>query len=483
MFQRILVANRGEIALRVIRACRDLGRRGRRSSSTARPTAAPRTWSWPTRPSASAPPPAGESYLKTERDHRRRRGGRGRGHPPRATASCPRTPTFAEMCRDCNIEFIGPPHEAMNRLGNKNEAKQAGPAAAKVPLVPGSEGLITAEAEALRLAGQIGYPVLIKAAAGGGGRGMRVARSDDTLLIGLERRPARRPRPPSRTAASTSKSTSTGRGTSRSRSSATAHGNVVHLYERDCSLQRRHQKLVEESPAPNLPEKVRDEHLRSPPCDWPRRPATTRPGRASSCVDKDYNFYFIEVNARIQVEHPVTELVTGIDLDPRADPHRGRREAALHAGATSSTAGRPSSAGSTPRTRRTTSGRRPGVITRWQPPGGPGVRLDTHVVRRLPRAAELRLAGGEAAGPPADAGGGARRDAAGAARVHRRGDPDDDPDPPDDLQHARRSSKAGWTRRSSSGRSSAARPSRGSKEWNADDADSADQDGSDGRQA
>ena len=152
-----------------------------------------------------------------------------------------------------------------------------------VPVVPGSEGLDRRRGRgAASSPTQIGYPVLIKAAAGGGGRGMRVARNDVSLQRRPQGGPARRPRRRSRTAASTSRSTSSSRGTSRCRSSADQHGNVVHLWERDCSLQRRHQKLVEESPAPNLPDEVRDEHLRRGRAAGQGGRATTTPAPASS---------------------------------------------------------------------------------------------------------------------------------------------------------------------------------------------------------
>src|SRR5262245_35632848 len=182
MFQRVLVANRGEIALRVIRACRDLGVEVVCVYSTA-----DRGAPWLALADEAVcigPGPAVESYLKV----------------PRIIAAAEKTNVdalhpgygflaenaeFAEMCRECNIEFIGPPHEAMRKLGNKNEAKKLA-RLAKVPLVPGSDGLIATEDEALRVARNIGYPVLIKAAAGGGGRGMRIARNDHSLVAGFQ---------------------------------------------------------------------------------------------------------------------------------------------------------------------------------------------------------------------------------------------------------------------------------------------------------
>jgi acetyl-CoA carboxylase biotin carboxylase subunit len=283
---------------------------------------------------------------------------------------------FAKVCRDCKIEFIGPPSEAMDAVGNKDKAKQLAKKA-KVPTVPGSDGLITDEQEAMKFAKAVGYPVLIKAAAGGGGKGMRVARNDAALSSGMTaaRQEAE--------AAFKDGSIFLEKYLDQPRHIevqllADKHGNVVHLYERDCSLQRRHQKLVEESPAPNLPEKVRDRM-----CDAAVRLAKAAnyfsAGTCEFLVDKENNFYFIEVNARIQVEHPVTELVTGIDLikeqirvaageklrfSQRDIVQRGSAiECRINAEDPAKDF-RPSA----------------GTITKWHPPGGPGVRLDSHVV-------------------------------------------------------------------------------------------------------
>jgi acetyl-CoA carboxylase biotin carboxylase subunit len=284
--------------------------------------------------------------------------------------------SFAEKCRACQIEFIGPPHAAMERLGNKNQARKLAQEA-KVPVVPGSDGLITREDEALVKARDIGYPVLIKAAAGGGGRGMRVATDDSSLKTGL-------------TAARQEAENAFKDGSVylekyiekprhiEVQILGDQHGNVVHLWERDCSLQRRHQKLVEESAAPNLPADVRKQI-----CEAAVRLVKTagyqNAGTCEFLVDKNNRFYFIEVNARIQVEHPVTELVTGIDLVKEQIriaaglPLSFKQQDIIHRGCAiecrinaedPDNNFRPS----------------PGIITRWEPPGGPGVRLDSHVV-------------------------------------------------------------------------------------------------------
>jgi acetyl-CoA carboxylase biotin carboxylase subunit len=372
MFQRILVANRGEIALRVIRACRDLGIEVAVVYSEADRDAP--YLKLADQAICIGPPVATESYLKPSRIIAAADVVNADAiHPGYGFLS--ENSDFAQMCRDNNFEFIGPPADAMHRLGNKNQAKQLA-RTAKVPTVPGSEGLITSEDQAHRFAREVGYPVLIKAAAGGGGRGMRVARDDAALEAGLAsaRREAE--------AAFKDGSVYLEKYLDRPRHVEVQllgdqHGNVIHLFERDCSLQRRHQKLVEESPAPNLPEKVR-----AAMCAAAVRLAKAAgyysAGTCEFLVDQDNNFYFIEVNARIQVEHPVTELVTGVDLIREqirvaaGEKLRFKQDDIVHRGAAIECRinaedpahdFRPS----------------PGLVQKWQPPGGPGVRLDSHV--------------------------------------------------------------------------------------------------------
>jgi acetyl-CoA carboxylase biotin carboxylase subunit len=243
--------------------------------------------------------------------------------------------------------------------------------------VPGSEGLIETEAEALRVAHAMGYPVLIKAAAGGGGRGMRVARNDISLQTGLKQAQQEAEKAFKDGSVYLEKYIEQPRHV-EVQVLADRHGNLVHLWERDCSLQRRHQKLVEESPAPHLPAAVREEICQAAV----RLVEAARYENAGTCeflVDHDHRFYFIEVNARIQVEHPVTELVTGIDLVREqirlaaGEPLRFRQEDVPHRGAAIECRinAEDPAAGFRPS---------PGTVTRWQPPGGPGVRVDSHVV-------------------------------------------------------------------------------------------------------
>ncbi|MDB5312431.1 MAG: accC [Gemmataceae bacterium] len=373
MFQKILVANRGEIALRVIRACRDLGIEVAVVYSEADADAP--YLKLADQAICIGPAVATESYLKPPRIIAAAEVANAEAiHPGYGFLS--ENSNFAQMCRDNNFEFIGPPAEAMHRLGNKNQAKQLAKEA-NVPTVPGSDGLITSEQQALAFARAVGYPVLIKAAAGGGGRGMRVARSDTALLAGLTSARAEAE------AAFKDGSVYLEKYLDQPRHIEVQllgdqHGNVIHLFERDCSLQRRHQKLVEESPAPNLPEKVRDA-MCAAAVRLARAAGYYSAGTCEFLVDRDDNFYFIEVNARIQVEHPVTELVTGVDLIReqirvaagerlryRQDDIR-QRGAAIEVRINAEDPDhdfRPS----------------PGVIRTWRPPGGPGVRLDTHVV-------------------------------------------------------------------------------------------------------
>jgi acetyl-CoA carboxylase biotin carboxylase subunit len=372
MFKRILVANRGEIALRVIRACKELGVEVVAVFSEA-DRGAPYL-DLADEAVCIGPGPAAESYLNVPRIISAAEISEAQAiHPGYGFLS--ENAKFAEVCADCKIEFIGPPPEAMRRLGDKNQArklaKQAG-----VPVVPGSEGLIQNDEEAARLAKDIGYPVLIKASAGGGGRGMRVVREESGLKAGLHA--ARRE------AAGAFKDGSVylEKYVERPRHVEVQifgdrHGNIVHLWERDCSLQRRHQKLVEETPAPNLPEAVRRD-ICAAAVRLARTAGYQNAGTCEFLVDKNFHYYFIEVNARIQVEHPVTELATGVDLVKEqirvaaGERLSFRQEDVAHRAAViecrinaedPAADFRPS----------------PGLVTRWRPPGGPGVRLDTHV--------------------------------------------------------------------------------------------------------
>jgi acetyl-CoA carboxylase, biotin carboxylase subunit len=372
MFQRILVANRGEIALRVIRACKELDIEVVAVYSQAdkgAPYLAQANRAICIGKAASA-----DSYLNRSRIIAAAEVADAQAiHPGYGFLS--ENPDFAEVCRSSGFEFIGPPHEAIRRMGLKTEAKLIA-AQAQVACVPGSEGVIATDAQALRLARAIGYPVLIKAAAGGGGKGMRVCRDESNLAAALQaaRNEAE--------AAFKNASVYIEKFIDRPRHVevqilADAHGHIVYCWDRDCTLQRRHQKLVEESPAPTLPLEVRTQ-LGEAAVRLVRAAGYVNAGTCEFLVDAENHFYFIEVNARIQVEHPVTEMVTGIDLVKQQIkiaaglplPFRQQdvvvRGHSIECRINSEDPDhdfRPS----------------PGQITALRVPGGPGVRWDSHI--------------------------------------------------------------------------------------------------------
>jgi len=372
MFQRILVANRGEIALRVFRACREMG-----IETVAVCSAADRGADYLKAASESiciGPAAANQSYLVIKNIIAAAEIGNVQAiHPGYGFLS--ENEHFAEVCRECKIEFIGPSVDAMAKLGDKVTAKELAKQA-QVNLVPGSEGLITSEGEALVIAEKIGYPVLIKATAGGGGKGMRVARNDISLKAGLKAAAMEAEKAFNNAGVYLEKYVENPRHV-EVQILADLHGEVVHLWERDCSSQRRHQKLIEESPAPNLPQSVREDICKAA-VRLIQLAKYTNAGTVEFIVDKNNQFYFIEVNARIQVEHPVTEMVTGIDLIQQqiriasGEPlpwkqrnipcHGSAIEVRINAEDPDNDF-RPS----------------PGKITKLRVPGGHGVRWDSHI--------------------------------------------------------------------------------------------------------
>ena len=308
MLKRILVANRGEIALRILRACRELG-----IETVAIFSEADRGSAYLELADEAycvGPPRAADSYLRIDRVISAAEIGNVQAiHPGYGFLA--ENAHFADVCRSCQIEFIGPTHEAMALVGDKNSARRLAQEA-DVPTVPGSDGLVAGEAEALAVARQIGFPVLIKASAGGGGKGMRVAVNEETLKAALEQAEAEAD------AAFGNGDLYLERYVEHPRHVevqilADTHGNVVHLWERDCTMQRRHQKLIEESPAPQLHEETR-QAICAAAVRLVKAANYTNAGTVEFIVDRHGHFYFIELNARIQVEHPVTEMVTGVDL-------------------------------------------------------------------------------------------------------------------------------------------------------------------------
>jgi acetyl-CoA carboxylase, biotin carboxylase subunit len=372
MFTRILVANRGEIALRVIRACRDMGIEAIAVFSRADRDAAYLNLAHDA--ICIGPESPQQSYLNAAALISAAELADVQAiHPGYGFLA--ENPKFAQMCRDCKIEFIGPSVEAMQKLGDKVQARKLA-REAKVPLVPGSPGTVDTEDDAIALAGKIGYPVMIKAVAGGGGRGMRPAHNEATLRTNFRHARAEAE------AAFKDGNLYIEKLIERPRHVEVQFlgdrkGNVVHLWERDCSLQRRHQKLVEESPSPHISGRIR-EKLCHAAVRLAKSAGYYSAGTCEFLLDENENFYFIEVNARIQVEHPVTELVTGEDLVQwqiriaAGESLKLKQEQIKHHGCAiecrinaecPDQGFRPS----------------PGPIHQFIPPGGPGVRLDTHV--------------------------------------------------------------------------------------------------------
>ncbi len=308
MFSRVLVANRGEIALRVIRACKELG-----IETVAIFSEADRGSQYlelADQAFCVGSAKSMDSYLRIDRVIAAAELGKADAiHPGYGFLA--ENAHFNEVCRSCNFEFIGPSPEAMEKLGDKNTAREMA-IAAGVPVVPGSDGLIESEEDAIRSARKIGFPVLIKATAGGGGKGMRVAVDEASLQNAVAQAQTEAQ------AAFGNPGVYLERYIDRPRHVevqiiADQHDNVVHLHERDCSVQRRHQKLIEESPSPRLPEATRKAM-----CDAAVRMVKQanyyNAATVEFIVDQQDDFYFIEVNARIQVEHPVSEMISGVDL-------------------------------------------------------------------------------------------------------------------------------------------------------------------------
>ncbi len=311
MFSKVLIANRGEIAVRVLRACRELGLQTVAVFSEADRQALHVRYA--DEAYLLGPAPSRDSYLRMDKIMDiARKSGAGAIHPGYGFLA--ERADFAQACEDEGLRFIGPKPSSIAAMGDKAVARST-VSAAGVPVVPGTEGegSLTDE-ELLRLAPEIGFPLLIKATAGGGGKGMREVRTLEEMpdLLQAARREAE--------AAFGDGNVYLEKLVERARHieiqiMADQHGNVIHLGERECSLQRRHQKLVEEAPSPFVGE---DEALRREMGDVAVRAAQavnyTNVGTIEFLVDQDKNYYFLEMNTRLQVEHPVTEEVTGIDI-------------------------------------------------------------------------------------------------------------------------------------------------------------------------
>lgn len=372
MISRVLIANRGEIALRVIRACHELGIEAVAVYSEADADA-------PYLQQADdaiciGPAAPAQSYLNIPRIISAAEiADVDAIHPGYGFLA--ENVEFAQICRDCGIKFIGPPVEAMRLLGDKVAARNLA-MKNEVPVSPGSEGEITDEKEALKLANKIGYPVIIKAAAGGGGRGMRVVHNDISFHQAFAAAQAEALANFGNPSCFLEKFIIEPKHV-EVQILADEHGKVLHFYERDCSVQRRHQKLVEESPGTALNERARAE-LCEAAIRIVKAADYTNAATVEFLLDRDGKLYFMEVNTRIQVEHPVTEMVTNTDLikwmlriasgekltlSQRDVKHKGCAiECRINAEDPANNFAP-----------------NPGTITRYIPPGGPGVRVDTHV--------------------------------------------------------------------------------------------------------
>ncbi len=308
MFNKILIANRGEIALRVIRACKELGIRTLAVYSEADIDSLHVQLA--DEAICIGPASSAQSYLKIDRIISAAEiGDVDAIHPGYGFLA--ENAHFAEVCASCNIKFIGPSPDAIRAMGDKNTARDTAQKAG-VPITPGSDGIVATEAEALKIAKKIGYPVMIKAVAGGGGKGMRPAHNDVSLVQGFHGARMEAEKAFGNAGVYIEKLIENPHHI-EFQVMADRKGDVVHIGERDCSLQRRNQKIIEEAPSPLLDAKLR-EKMGKASVKLAESVAYEGAGTMEYLVDDDGNFYFMEMNTRIQVEHTITEEAYGIDL-------------------------------------------------------------------------------------------------------------------------------------------------------------------------
>jgi acetyl-CoA carboxylase biotin carboxylase subunit len=371
MFEKVLIANRGEIALRVIRACKELGIRTLAVYSEADVDSMHVQLA--DESICIGAPPSNESYLKIDRIMSAAEVGDVDAiHPGYGFLA--ENAHFAEVCESCKIKFIGPPAEAMRLMGDKNVAR-ASARKAGVPVVPGSDGIVDSETDAIKVAKKIGYPVMIKAVAGGGGRGMRTAHNEPSLIGAFH-------------SARHEAEKAFGNGDVyiekliinphhiEFQIMADAKGRIVHLGERDCSIQRRNQKVIEECPSPLMTPGLRKK-MGNAAVKLAKSVGYQNAGTIEFLVDEDRHFYFMEMNTRLQVEHTITEEVYGCDLVKEqiriADgqplsPHVAHPTPRLHAIQCRINAEDPAHDFQPS----------PGRIAFYYAPGGRGVRIDSH---------------------------------------------------------------------------------------------------------
>lgn len=371
MFRKILIANRGEVALRIIRACKELGIQTVAVYSEA--DADSLHVKFADEDVCIGPAPSSESYLNIARIISAAEITDAEAiHPGYGFLA--ENARFAELCETCKIKFIGPMPDAIRRMGDKAEAKRT-MREAGVPCVPGSEGIVTDLKEARAIADEIGYPVIIKAAAGGGGRGMRVAHTPIALSTAFVTAQAEAEKAFGNPGVYIEKYIENPKHV-EVQILADEHGNVLHFGERDCSVQRRHQKLIEESPCAILDPETR-RRLGEAAVRAARAVGYQNAGTIEFLMDKDKNFYFMEMNTRIQVEHPVTEEVTHFDLvQAQIRIAAGEKlslkqeDITLHGHAIECRIN-----AEDPYRNFMPS---PGRLTTYHVPGGPGVRVDSH---------------------------------------------------------------------------------------------------------
>ncbi len=372
MFSKVLIANRGEIALRVIRACKEMGIRTVAVYSEADANSLHVRFA--DEALCIGKPQSKESYLNipaiisaaevTDVEAI---------HPGYGFLS--ENTHFAEICESCKITFIGPPPEAIAKMGDKSVARET-MKKAKVPVVPGSEGIIKDEKEAIEVAEKIGYPVMIKASAGGGGKGMRIAHNRESLVSSFHTAQGEAQAAFGNNEIYIEKYIDEARHI-EVQVLGDKFGNTIHLRERECSIQRRHQKLIEETPSPAINVKTR-EKMGEAAVKAAKAVGYHSAGTVEFILDKDGNFYFMEMNTRIQVEHPITEMITGVDLV--------KEQIKIAAGEKLKLTQRDISCNSHSIECRINAEDpdnnfmpSPGRVTKYSPPGGPGVRIDSHL--------------------------------------------------------------------------------------------------------